>query len=112
VLLRVPADLWRTLFFGLRKLYNRPGQGLTSHSRLFHEHTNTFKEPPASPMSDPNPSSPRPVLKLKTAPRKSPTEAQTPTPRPQSKANQKPGAAWSDELKHRMQEDMDALIRR
>jgi hypothetical protein len=32
--------------------------------------------------------------------------------RPQSKLGQKPGAAWSDELKNRMQEDMDALLTR
>ena len=32
--------------------------------------------------------------------------------RPQSKLSQKPGAAWSDELKNRMQEDMDALLTR
>jgi hypothetical protein len=30
--------------------------------------------------------------------------------RPQSKLTQKPGAAWSDEFKQRMQEDMDALL--
>jgi hypothetical protein len=29
-----------------------------------------------------------------------------------SKLSQKPGAAWSDELKTRMQEDMDALMLR
>jgi hypothetical protein len=33
-------------------------------------------------------------------------------PRPQSKANQKPGAEWSDEYKQRMQADMDALASR
>jgi hypothetical protein len=32
--------------------------------------------------------------------------------RPKSKLSQKPGAAWSDELKTRMQEDMDALMSR
>jgi hypothetical protein len=32
--------------------------------------------------------------------------------RPQGKLSQKPGAAWSDELKHRMQKDMDALLTR
>jgi hypothetical protein len=32
------------------------------------------------------------------------------SPRPESKLSQKPGAAWSDELKHRMQKDMDALL--
>jgi hypothetical protein len=59
-----------------------------------------------------NSSAHRPVLKLKTAPRKSPPEIKTAPPRPESKVSQKPGAAWSDELKHRMQEDMDALLTR
>jgi hypothetical protein len=59
-----------------------------------------------------NPSSSRPVLKLKIAARKSPPEIKAaPAPRPQSKLSQKPGAAWSDEFKTRMQEDMDALAR-
>jgi hypothetical protein len=66
-----------------------------------------------SESSPSNPSTPRPVLKLKTAARKSPTEVKAvPAPRPQGKLNQKPGAAWSDELKQRMQEDMDALLTR
>jgi hypothetical protein len=38
--------------------------------------------------------------------------ANTPPPRLQSKLSQKPGSAWSDELKARMQEDMDALMLR
>jgi len=64
-------------------------------------------------MSDP--STPRPTLKLKVAPRKAPTEVKAAAPaaaptRP-SKANQKPGAHWSDEYKERMQKDMDALAR-
>lgn len=54
----------------------------------------------------------RPVLKLKSAAKKSPHEATTSAPRPQSKLTQKPGAAWSDEFKRRMQEDMDALASR
>jgi hypothetical protein len=59
------------------------------------------------------PSSSRPTLKLKIAPRKSPREIKTASPpRPQSKLSQKPGAAWSDEFKQRMQEDMDALLTR
>ena len=62
-------------------------------------------------MSDSIPPNPRPVLKLKTAPRKSPPAVKTP-PQSHGKPNQKPGAAWSDELKHRMQEDMDALSTR
>jgi hypothetical protein len=56
---------------------------------------------------------PRVTLKLKAGPRKTaePSSNQ-PVPRPQSKANQKPGAEWSDEYKQRMQADMDALASR
>jgi hypothetical protein len=61
-------------------------------------------------MSDSNPSNPRPILKLKT--RKSATKVEIPSPRQQSKLGQKPGAAFSDELMRRMQEDMDALLTR
>jgi hypothetical protein len=61
-------------------------------------------------MSDSNPSNPRPILKLKT--RKSSPRVETASARPQSKLSQKPGAALSDELKRRMQEDMDALLTR
>jgi len=46
-----------------------------------------------------NPASSRSILKLKPGTRKSPREAKTPPPRPQSKLSQKPGAAWSDDLK-------------
>jgi hypothetical protein len=64
-------------------------------------------------MQQSNPATPRFTLKLKTAARKSPRESKSPRhPRPQSKLSQKPGAAWSDELKVRMQEDMDALMLR
>ena len=63
-------------------------------------------------MSESNTANPRPVLKLKVTPRKSSPEVQTPISRPQSKLSQKPNAAWSDEFKRRMQEDMDALVRR
>jgi hypothetical protein len=60
-----------------------------------------------------NPSSSRPTLKLKTGARRSTNEAKAPSlPQPQSKANQKPGAHWSDEYKQRMQADMDALTSR
>jgi hypothetical protein len=63
------------------------------------------------PMSNPNPTSPRPTLKLKVAPRvgagKSPE-----TPKPTSPGKLKPGAQWSDEYKQRMQADMDALSSR
>jgi hypothetical protein len=63
-------------------------------------------------MDQSNPSTPRFTLKLKPAVRKSPRESKSPPqPRPQSKLSQKPGAAWSDELKSRMQKDMDALLR-
>jgi hypothetical protein len=61
-------------------------------------------------MHQSNPTSQRPVLKLKIAAQKSPREAKAAPPvRPQSRLSQKP-AAWSDELKQRMQEDMDALV--
>jgi hypothetical protein len=56
--------------------------------------------------------SPRPVLKLKAALRNTPREVKIPPPTQPSKVNQKPGAAWSDEFKRRMQEDMDALVTR
>ena len=63
--------------------------------------------------SSSNPTSPRVTLKLKAGARKSTKESkQTPPPQPQSKANQKPGAHWSDEYKERMQADMDALSSR
>jgi hypothetical protein len=42
-----------------------------------------------------NPASSRSILKLKPGTRKSPREAKTPPPRPQSKL--KPGARWSDD---------------
>jgi hypothetical protein len=57
-----------------------------------------------------NPSSGRPILKLKIAARKSPREVKTSPPRSQSKLSQKPGAAWSSDLNQRMQSDMDELI--
>jgi hypothetical protein len=60
-----------------------------------------------------NPISPRSILKLKAGVKKSPPESKlAPHPKPQSKLNQKSGAAWSDEYKQRMQEDMDALMSR
>jgi hypothetical protein len=62
-------------------------------------------------MHDSNPIAPKPILKLKAGARKPTGESKAPPPKPQSK-NQKSGAAWSDEYKQRMQEDMDALIRR
>jgi hypothetical protein len=64
-------------------------------------------------MSNPNPTSPRPTLKLKVAPRvvahanKSPS-----TPKPTAPGKLKAGAQWSDEYKQRMQADMDALSSR
>jgi hypothetical protein len=60
-----------------------------------------------------NPSlSTRTTLKLKNGARKSAGEIKVSTPTPpirESKA--KPGSHWSDELKERMQADMDALTR-
>jgi hypothetical protein len=74
---------------------------------------NYSKEPSFRCMNDSNPIAPKPILKLKAGVRKSPPETKSaPHPKPQSKVNQKSGAAWSDEYKQRMQEDMDALIRR
>src|SRR5258707_12707834 len=82
----------------------------------YNQPTTELKErlTPAMHQSNPsNPSSSRPTLKLKIAARKSPREIKTaPPPRPQSKLSQKPGSAWSDDLKHRMQEEMDALMSR
>jgi hypothetical protein len=64
-------------------------------------------------MHQSNPSTPRFTLKLKAGARKSPRESKTPAhPIPQSKLSVKPAAAWSDELKDRMQKDMDALMSR
>src|ERR1700679_1311766 len=64
-------------------------------------------------MDPTKPFTPRSTLKLKPGIRKSPRESKSvPPPKPQSKLSQKSGAAWSDEYKQRMQEDMDALISR
>jgi hypothetical protein len=71
-----------------------------------------LSEPSNSSMSDLNPLNPRPVLKLKSAPRKSPDAIKTSELRPQSKPSRKPAFALSDELKRRMQADMDALVTR
>jgi len=64
--------------------------------------------------SQPNPTAPRPTLKLKVEARKPNTERKPPSAvsRPQEKAKQKPGAQWSDEYKRSMQADMDALLSR
>jgi hypothetical protein len=64
-----------------------------------------------------NPSNSRPsarvTLKLKPGVRRAPDEVKTSSiPRPQSKEKQKPGAAWSDDYKRSMQEEMDALATR
>lgn len=60
-----------------------------------------------------DPKSPRATLKLKAGARKPTKEAKAPLPpTPQSKANFKPGAHWSDEYKERMQADMDLLASR
>jgi hypothetical protein len=57
--------------------------------------------------------SPRATLKLKAGTRKPPRENKPPlNSPPQGKANQKPGAHWSDEYKERMQADMDRLASR
>ena len=62
-------------------------------------------------MSNPDPTSPRPTLKLKVAPRVIPSKS-PPTPKSTTVAKQKPGAHWSDEYKERMQTEMDALASR
>jgi hypothetical protein len=55
----------------------------------------------------------RVTLKLKGAARKIPTPPKAePLPQSPRKSSQKPGAAWSDEYKERMQADMDALASR
>lgn len=60
-----------------------------------------------------NPTTARPTLRLKGAPRRPAPEAKAPSPpKPISKASQKPGARWSDEYIDRMQADMDALTSR
>jgi hypothetical protein len=64
-------------------------------------------------MHSSNPITPRSTLKLKPGIKKSARESKSvPLAKPPSKLNQKSGAAWSDEYKQRMQEDMDALISR
>jgi len=64
-------------------------------------------------MSNPNPLSPRPTLKLKIGARKSPRETRTAPVAQSSTANKsKPGAQWSDEYKQRVQADMDRLVSR
>jgi hypothetical protein len=68
-------------------------------------------------MSDSNsassPPAARVTLKLKGVARKvSPPAKSAPPPQLPRQAAQKPGAAWSDEYKARMQADMDALTTR
>ncbi len=64
-------------------------------------------------MSNPNPTSPRPTLKLKVAPRVVAHANKSPlTPKPTAPGKLKAGAQWSDEYKQRMQADMDALSSR
>jgi hypothetical protein len=70
--------------------------------------TTTYHEP----MSNPNPTSPRPTLKLKVAPRVASSKSTSMTAQPPSPPKMKPGAQWSDEYKQRMQADMDALSSR
>jgi hypothetical protein len=72
-----------------------------------------LKESSFRHMQQSNPTTPKPILKLKPGVRKSPPETKAAAqPKPQSKLSQKSGAAWSDEYKQQMQADMDALIRR
>ena len=59
-----------------------------------------------------DPSAPRTILKLKTAPRKPPAERPTVNPAPpQRKSTSNPDARWSDNYKRQMQADMDRLAR-
>jgi hypothetical protein len=59
------------------------------------------------------PSAPRVTLKLKAGVRRNSDEIKTSsTTRPQSQQKHKPGAAWSDDYKRSMQEEMDALASR
>lgn len=62
-------------------------------------------------MSNPNSGSPRPILKLKVAPRTTVTKPPS-IPKSVTHAKLKPDAHWSDEYKQRMQADMDALTSR
>jgi len=60
-----------------------------------------------------SPSAPRITLKLKAGVRRTRDEVRTPSvPRPQRNEKQKAGAAWSDDYKRSMQEEMDALASR
>jgi hypothetical protein len=71
------------------------------------------RHPNQESMSNPNPASPRPILKLKIGARKSPREPKAAPVTPSSNASKsKPGARWSDEYKERMQAEMDALASR
>jgi hypothetical protein len=55
----------------------------------------------------------RVTLKLKPGVRRAPDETKPSSIlRPQSKEKQKPGAAWSDDYKRSMLEEMDALASR
>jgi hypothetical protein len=63
-------------------------------------------------MSNPNPTSPRPTLKLKVAPRVASSKSNSTTGQTAAPQKMKPGAQWSDEYKQRMQADMDALSSR
>lgn len=62
-------------------------------------------------MNNPNPSSPRPTLKLKVGARKPAQPGKASTVQPDKRGKLKPGAHWSDEYMERMQADMDRLLR-
>ncbi len=64
-------------------------------------------------MPESNPTTPRLTLKLKAGVKITPRESPSvPPAKPHNKSNHKTGAAWSDEYKRQMQEDMDALASR
>jgi hypothetical protein len=98
----------RKISFGSRvALQVRYNRGLFSTNRIFLDYR----------MSDSNsaspPSAPRATLKLKVAARKVTAPAKpAPAAQPARQSASKPGAAWSDEYKERMQADMDALAKR
>ena len=90
---------------------SRPDSSISARQQptLPHNHSTPHQEF----MSNPNPTSPRPTLKLKIGARRSPRETRTaPVPQSSNANKSKPGAHWSDEYKQRMQADMDALAPR
>jgi hypothetical protein len=68
--------------------------------------------PTHDPQQPANTTSPRPTLKLKTAPRQPPREQPAPQAAPpKNKSKSNPDARWSDDYKRQMQADMGRLGR-